>query len=253
MNEQLKENEKIEEINDGLRVIRSPGQLPFGTDALLLASFLRGGARKKAAELGAGTGAVSLLAAARGKFARIDGFELQESAVGIFRRNLALNALEKRVNIFRADIRSLPSGLCGAYDCVFSNPPYMKCGAGRSSPSIEREAARHETAGDIFDFAAAAARLLKTGGEAVFVYRPDRLCDLVDAFRTNGLEPKRLTLVCADEAHAPSIALLAGKKGAARGLFVSPVLFLSDTAGQRSADYLDILGKGVFPQKYVKP
>jgi len=49
--------EKIEKINDGLMVIRHPAHLPYGSDALLLAGYLRGGARKRAAELGAGTGA----------------------------------------------------------------------------------------------------------------------------------------------------------------------------------------------------
>ena len=62
-----------------------------------------------------------------------------------------------------------------------------------------------------------------------------------------------ILLVCADPAHAPSIVLLSGKKGGARGLFVSPLLFLADPAGRRSEDYLSILEKGVFPQKYVKP
>lgn len=248
----LKAGERIERINDGLRVIRAPGHLPFGSDALLLAGFLPGG-RTLAAELGAGTGAVSLLAAARGKCSRIDGFELQESAADIFARNSALNGLSDRVRAVCADLRTLPSTLAGRYDCVFSNPPYMKTGAGKRSPAAARETARHETAGDIFDFAACAARLLKTGGEAVFVYRPDRAVDLFLALRGAGIEPKRALTVCADPAHAPSVLLVSAKKGARPGLYCPPVFFLKTAGAENTADYEFLLEKGVFPDVFLRP
>ena len=247
----LQPNEKIEKINDGLSVIRHPAHLPFSSDALLLAGYLRSG--KRAAELGAGTGAVSLLAATRGKYERIDGYEIQESAVEVFARNVSLNGLEKKVFPVCADLRALPAALKGKYDCVFSNPPYMKVGAGRSCVLTEKQIARHETAGDIFDFARAAGELLKTGGEAVFVYRPDRLCDLFAAFEAAGIEPKRMTLVCAAPALAPSVVLVAGKKGGARGLYLTPALFVCGESGEKSADYLYIMEKGAFSEKYVKP
>ena len=248
---ELKENERIDTVNDGLRLITNIGHLAFGTDALLLAGYL--GKGERAAELGAGNGVVSLLAAARGKFAHIDGVELQKEALDLFERNIALNGLSDRVSALGCDLRELPGELAGRYDCVFSNPPYMKTGAGKSCASDERQAARHETAGGIFDFCAAASTLLRYGGEAVFVYRPDRLCDLMNAMRQNGIEPKRMTSVCANALHAPSMVLVCGKKGGAPGLFVSPAFFISELSGGKTDDYQRLMKEGWFDERYRNP
>lgn len=243
--------ERVETVNDGLLLIRHPDHLPFGSDALLLAGYL--GKGTAAAELGAGCGAVSLLAAARGRFERIDGYELQESAVKIFGRNVALNGLGDRVRAVCADVRALPAELAGRYDCVFSNPPYMKTGAGKVCRTSERQIARHETAGGIYDFCRAAAVLLKHGGEAVFVYRPDRACDLLDAMRKNGLEPKRLTPVCATPSHAPSVLLVSCKKGASPGLFYTPSFFIEGPDGEKTDDYNKLMKEGCFHERFLKP
>ena len=248
---ELKENEKIDEINDGLRLISNVGHLAFGTDALLLAGYL--GKGNAAVELGAGNGVVSLLAASRGKFAHIDGVEVQKEAFDLFERNIALNALGDRVRALHCDLRELPGELAGKYDCVFANPPYMKTGAGKACAGDERQAARHETAGGIGEFCAAASTLLRYGGEAVFVYRPDRLCDLMNAMRRSGVEPKRMTSVCSDAVHAPSMVLVSGRKGGAPGLFVSPAFYISELSGEKSDAYMRLMKEGWFDERYRNP
>ena len=55
--------------------------------------------------------------------------------------------------------------------------------------------ARHETACTLADAAAAASRLLKSGGRFCLCLRPERLCDAMDVLRRARLEPKRLRLV----------------------------------------------------------
>lgn len=250
-NPKLNEHERLDLINDRLRLIQNTTHLAFGTDALFLAGYLP--KAKRAAELGAGNGAVSILAAARENFEEIDGFELQESAARLFLRNVALNGLENRVFVKNMDIRCLPSSLFGRYDCVFSNPPYMKTDAGKACAVDEKQAARHETAGDIYDFCAAGSAILRYGGEAVFVYRPDRLCDLIDAMRRAGIEPKRIMAVCADALHAPSIVLVSGRKGGGRGLFFSPVFCISDLSGRKTEDYENLMKEGRFNERYLRP
>ena len=247
----LKENEKLYTVNDGLQLIQNTNHLLFGSDALLLAGYLR--KAERAAELGAGNGIVSLLCAARGRFAHVDGYEFQPEVRELFQRNIELNGLSHRVTALERDIRALPAGLGGSYECIFSNPPYMKTSAGKCCLSDARQIARHETAGEIGDFAAAAGMLLKHGGEAVFVYRPDRLADLIFAFRQAGLEPKRLTFVSSDPAHAPSVLLLAGKKGGKSGLYLTPHFFLKDASGVQSPEYTELLEKGIFHERFFRP
>ncbi len=248
---QLQKNERLDFINERLKLIQNKTHLSFGTDALLLAGYLSKG--RRAAELGAGNGVVSLLAGTRGKFLQIDGFELQESAAELFRRNVLLNDLKDIVSVKNEDIRFLPGKLKGQYDCVFSNPPYMKNNTGKPCVISEKQTARHETAGDIYDFCRTAAELLRFGGEAVFVYRPDRLCDLFDAMRCAGTEPKRVTAVCADPMHAPSMVLVSGKKGGKGGLYFSPVFHIADLAGEKTEEYKKLMEKGCFDERYLKP
>ena len=56
------EDERIDEINDSLRLIQKKSGLTFGTDAYLLYAYLKKKPMARAVDLGAGTGIISLLA-----------------------------------------------------------------------------------------------------------------------------------------------------------------------------------------------
>lgn len=72
--------ERLDRVNGDLSLIqKTSGQL-FSTDALLLAGYLRRLPSVPAAELGSGSGIVSLLALTRGKAAVIDAFEIRRNA-----------------------------------------------------------------------------------------------------------------------------------------------------------------------------
>ena len=246
----LFENECLEKVNDELSLISNKTFLRFGTDALFLAYYLP--KAKNAAELGAGNGIVSLLAAKRGRFEKVIGFELQKDCADLFERNIALNGLDGVVTVEERDIREIKDGEKGKFDCVFSNPPYMKTEAGKECAVTQKQAARHETAGGISDFCRAASLLLRYGGEVCFVYRPDRLCDLFCAMRENGIEPKRMTAVCADHAHAPSMVLVSGKKGGKSGLVCTPDFFIEDGNGSKTDEYIRLMKEGCFNERCAK-
>lgn len=227
METEIKTGERIDAINENLKLIQKKNGLTFGTDAYLLAAYVRGCRTARAADLGSGTGIISLLCAAREKLGRIYAVELQPDFAELIRRNAALNGLDGKITPLCADIRKIkPSDTDGELDIVFSNPPYMKTNSGKRNESDEKYIARHEVCGDIYDFAAAASRLLRHGGTFSCVYRPDRLTELFDSLRKYKLEPKRMTFVHADEKTPPSMVLLDAKKGASCGLVITPPLFL---------------------------
>ncbi len=251
MDSSLMPLERIDEVNDKLRLIQKTDGLTFGTDALLLAAFTSKKA-KRALELGGGTGIVSMLLAARERFDRIDCVEIQRSYADLIERNVALNHLHARVHTVCADLRDFPKTTeYGTYDAVFSNPPYMKTGTGASCQSSEKEIARHECFGDIYDFARTASRALRYGGAFYAVYRPDRLADLLSAAREFSLEPKRLCFVTARTELAPSIVLLEARRGGKPGLTVTPSLILTEN-GKDTADMAYILEHGIFPARYER-
>ncbi|MBQ8642264.1 MAG: methyltransferase [Clostridia bacterium] len=214
--------ERLDNINENLRLIQKTDGLTFGTDAYLLAAFLRSSARASGAELGGGTGVLSLLALTKQKIARTAIYEIQPDFAELCRRNGQLNGLDGRMDVIEGDVRDI----CGeqTLDVVYSNPPYMKADCGRKNAVSAMNIARREVHGDIGDFCGAAARLLKHGGIFAVVYRPDRFADLVCALRENGLEAKRAVFVYPSPLDRPCLVLTEAKKGSASGMVIAPPL-----------------------------
>ena len=223
----LSEQERLDEVNENLKLIQNRDGLTFGTDAYLLAAYMSEMRVKNAVELGGGTGIISLLTAIHKRAGHITCAEVQSDFCDLIERNASLNALDSTICALHADVRDItPATLGFEADAVFSNPPYMKTDSGKRNISDAKYIARHEVFGGIYDFCRAADRLLKFGGKFFCVWRPDRLADLMDAMRQNHLEPKRMTFVHADANTIPSSVLVEAKKGAAPSVVLTPPLLL---------------------------
>lgn len=222
----LMSDERLDKVNERITLIQKKDGLTFGTDAFLLASFIKPRASGRAAELGAGTGIISFLLASRNKFSSVHAFEIQEDFASLAKRNAEYNELSERVCVIQSDVRDLKVSEYGEFDAVFTNPPYMKTDSGKRNESDRKYIARHEVCGDISDFCAAAYRLLKHGGKFYAVWRPDRLCDLIYSMRQHRLEPKIMTLVCATPHTPPSMVLVSATKGGASGMSLTAPLIL---------------------------
>ena len=240
-------DERIDKVNENISLIQKKDGLTFGTDAFLLASFIKSTPQKNAAELGSGTGIISLLLAQRNKLAKIFAIEIQKDFADLTERNAILNGLENKITAVNADVTAIKAlDIDGELDVVFTNPPYMKTDSGKRNSSDAKYIARHEVCGDINAFCAAGFRLLKHGGKFYVVWRPDRLCDLFFALRSNRLEPKIITFVHADAESEPSIVLVSATKGGASGARVTePLILYRDTEhkkmGARASKIYDTL------------
>ena len=231
-------DERLDQVNENIVLIQKKQGLTFGTDAYLLAAYMKGSPKKRAVELGAGTGIISLLCAAKERFAHIDAFEVQSDFADLARRNVEQNGLCDRVRIHCADVRKINASTLGReVDVVFANPPYMRTDTGKRNGSDYKYIARHEVFGGIEDFCAAGYRLLRHGGYFYCVFRPDRLSELVVAMEHNRLAIKSMTFVQAHASAEPSMVLVRAIKGGANGMTVTAPLLLSCDAegGQMSA------------------
>lgn len=221
--------ERLDDINERIRLLQHKNGLTFGSDAFLLSAFCRPCPRGKAADLGCGTGVIALLLAARGTYAHVTGVEVQETFAEITQKNIENNGFSHTVTALCKDVRHLsPADFGGELDAVIANPPYMRTDSGYASPHDEKQIARHEVMGGIAEFAAAAARCLKFGGRFYTVYRPDRLESLFAAMRASKLAPKRMVLVQDHADKAPSMVLCEAVLGAAEGLTLLPTLLLHE-------------------------
>ena len=249
---ELKPGERIDYVNDNLSLIQNTEGLTFGTDALLLAGYMSTGLGTSL-ELGAGTGIISMLALTRNKAKNVTALEVQEEYAELIKRNAELNGLSDRLTSLSADLRSFSAS--GEYDCVFTNPPYMKADGGRSNLSDKKNIARHEVRGGIYDFLECAGRALRFGGAFFAVYRQDRLADLMDAMRRSSVEPKRMTFVHADTKALPSMVLVEGRRGGKCGLKITRPLFIYTDRShlEYSDDMKYIMENGSFDEEfYIK-
>ena len=227
----LNEGERVDEINDRVKLIQRENGLTFGTDAYLLSCFCRPAKNARAADLGCGTGVISLLLAARERYQRIYAVEAQETFAVLAARNVELNGFSHTVSVLNRDVRELsPADFDGELDVILSNPPYMRADSGFSCTHAEKQIARHEILGDLGDFTAAAARCLRYGGYLYLVYRPDRLETLFAALRGAKFAPKRMLFVQDAPDKVPSMVLCEARLGGNEGLTMLPTLILRESA-----------------------
>lgn len=238
----INENERINEINESLRLIEKKDSLTFGTDAYLLSAYLKVRKGGVGVELGCGSGVVSLLALTKKKCQHVYGIEVQEEIAEVARRNSKLNSLDDKFTVISSDLREIKaSDIGGEADIVFSNPPYMRADSGKLNANEQKNISRHEIFGEINDFCACAKRLLKHGGDFYVVYRPDRMADLIFALKSNNLEPKKITFIHKNTDTPPSLLLISAKLGGKSGLVIdAPVYIYKNGTNEYTEEYSKI-------------
>lgn len=141
----LREAERIDDLQFGLKIIQNHKKFCFGTDAVLLSHFASIKRNDLVADLGTGTGIIPILLSAREEQSRLVGLELQADMVEMANRSIGLNNLHSRLEIIEGDIKKAPEMLGpNSFNLVVSNPPYKKGGSGLVNPDDSLAIARHE-------------------------------------------------------------------------------------------------------------
>lgn len=237
------EGEFEEYLGSGISVICSKPH-GFGSDAILLADFAQCKKNDVACDLGTGCGIIPLLWCARVKPKEIVAIDIQQSATEQLERSVNKNRLEDKIKIINADLKELKGVVpFGIFDLVTMNPPYKPYNNGILSHVTSDQIARHEVMCNIYDVCNTASSLLKFGGRLCLCNRPERLCDVIDAMRKSGIEPKRLRFVSKNHSCAPWLFLIEGKKGSKPFINIMPPLFMQDVDGNDSEELLQIIGE----------
>ena len=234
---------ELQRIDDTHSIYQFSEGFSFGTDAVLLAGFIRCKKGQTGVEFGTGTGIIPLLLSLHKEFDHIFALEIQKEYAALAQENLQRNGCAEKVTVIEGDLRD-QNPLPEKIDFVFTNPPYMKADCGYLNENEKKRIARHELFGNIEEICLAAARLLQDKGEFWCVYRTERLCDLFCAMRAVGLEPKNLVPVAPKAGKATALVLVRGVKGAKSGLKVREAFVLQNDAGEKSPESRLLYEKG---------
>ena len=239
----LREDERIHDLQNGLKIIQKQHGFRFGTDAVLLSHFALIKPNALVADLGCGTGIIALLVARLNPSCTVKAIEILDDIYDIACRSVSLNGLEKRIEVFHGDIKNICSIFSAAsFDHVISNPPYYSVDSGKKPIGENKLSSRTEVNMDIRLVCSAAKQILKSRGRLSLVYPARRYNDAIDAMRENGIEPKRARFVHDTIKHPASIVLMDGVKQGGRELTVLPPLLLNETDGTHTEEWREIYG-----------
>ncbi len=212
----------------------------FTMDSLLLADFCRVKSRDCILEPGAGTGIISLLLAKRHPHAHLTAVEMHPATAELCRGNIAENGLEDRITLIVGDISRIQNVLKPlSFDLIVANPPYTAWNAGRKSPSLERQTARHDRSAPLAAWLSLQT-LLKNKGRYCLVFPARRAAELLALLREQRLEPKRIRFVHPAAGKPAYLAMIEAVKSAGPGLEVVPPLIISDAAGGYTREVREI-------------
>lgn len=225
-------------LNGRLHLRQGRGGHRAGTDAVLLAATTPPGEAGPILDVGAGAGAVGLMAALRAPGARVGLVEIDPSAAALARENAAANRLGDRATVYEADLTDpkarRAAGLADEKAAlVLTNPPFYEAGRVRTTPDAARALA-HVAAVPLGEWVRAAIALLAPGGVFAMIHRAETLADCLAAVagRLGGVS----VLPVLPRAGAPaSRILLRGVKGSRAPLALLAPLTLHEADGRFTA------------------
>lgn len=181
-----------------------------GVDPVLLAASIPARAGQDVLDLGCGVGTALLCLGARVRGLGLHGVEVQPHYADLARENARRNGID--AGITDADIANLPPVLrARSFHHVMANPPYFDRVSGHASPDTARETGRGEAL-PLGDWAQVAAKRLRPGGFATFIYRIERLPELLQGLSAH-LGSVEVLPLAPRVGRAAKLALIRGRKG----------------------------------------
>lgn len=240
----LMENERLDDLQrNGLKIIQKTDGFCFGMDAVLLSGFASVKPGERALDLGTGTGIIPLLLSAKTKGDHFTGLEIQTEIMKMAQRSVALNGLEKKIDIIQGDIKEA-SRIFGAasFDVVTSNPPYMNDAHGLKNPGDVKAISRHEVLCTLEDVVREGTKALKPRGRFYMVHRPHRLAEIITVMRQYKLEPKRMKFVHPFADKDANMVLIEAVRGGGAWLKLEPPVIVYKEPGVYTDEIYEIYG-----------
>lgn len=209
-----------------IKIYQDTEAFNFSIDSMLLADFVSITKRvNRICDLCSGNAPIPLYLSLRCK-ANIVGVEVQKESYDLAIKSIKENNLENQIEMKLANLIDVHKEL-GKFDVVTCNPPFFKIGDNQINPNDRKAIARHEVLATLDDIVNEASLLLNSKGKLAMVHRPDRLVEILEAFKKYNIEPKRLQFIYPKMNKECNHILIEGiKDGSKDGLRVLPPLYV---------------------------
>jgi tRNA1(Val) A37 N6-methylase TrmN6 len=219
-------------LGGALRLLQPKTGYRINVDSLLLVAFAGQRRVDRVVDLGAGVGALGLLALHHGIARRALLVEADPKLVALARENLARSGFTGdalQLDLSRAKLHE------SAAQLVLCNPPYYPAHSHRAAQAPGKAAAR---SGELGPFLRAAAGVLaRKTGRALFCYPAPQLPELLAHASALKLVAKRLRLVHARADQPARLVLVELRAARPGGLVIEPSL-IEWVGRRRSAELL---------------
>ena len=238
----------MEVLNDILgyknrKIYQDSDCFSFSLDSIMLANFATVRLRdKNIVDLGCGNGVVPLILSLRTD-KRIIGVEIQKKLAEMAKKSIAYNKLNDQIIIVNENMKDFAHGdNVEMFDLITCNPPYFKVNDKNFfNDSYEKIIARHEVEINLEDLFVVVRKLLKNNGNFAIVHRPERLLAILDCFRKNNIEPKRMQFVYENISKGSILVLIEGQKNGKAGLKIENPIVMYKEDGSMTKEYERLL------------
>jgi len=224
-----------------LKIYQNANMFNFSLDSVLLPNFVTINKNiKNILDIGCGNAVIPLILSTKTS-ASILGVEIQKDVYNLAKKSVELNNLSDQINIINEDINIIAKDLkTETFDIITCNPPFFKIEKdSHLNKSDYKTIARHELTLNITQLIEISRKLLKNKGVLAIVHRPERMIEIIDVMKKNGIEPKKIQLIYPGKNKDANILLIEGTKNGNKGLKILPSIFSHEENG----DYTDQVKK----------
>ncbi len=226
-------------INDllnysNLKIVQDDEYFNFSLDSVLLPNFVKINSNtKNILDLGTGNAPIPMILSTLTS-AKLYGIELQDEIYELAKESIELNNLQERITIIHDNMKNLDKYFePNSFDIIVSNPPYFKINEKSNlNESVQKTIARHEKEITLSEIVSIAKKYLNNNGTFAIVHRTDRLIEIIEEFRKNNIEPKKIQLIYPKKNTESNMVLIEGRKNGNVGLKVLKPLIAHEDNGE---------------------
>lgn len=242
----LNKDERIDDLQfKNLKIIQNKNKFCFGIDSVILSDFAKDIKKDSIViDLGTGTGIIATLLCEKTKLKKIIGIEIQKDIAEMAKRSIDLNKLENKFEIINEDIKNINKMIkSNSIDAIVANPPYKKINTGLKNINESILISKNEIKCNLEDIGKISSKILKDKGSIYMVHRPDRLVEIIEIFKMNKLEPKKIAFVYNKVEEEPILVLIKAVKLAKPFLRILPPIIIYDKNKKYTQQILKIYNK----------